>query len=257
MNENYRISRILIGLFLTVCFAINGFSQETVPVEEVKLQTDTIRIEVGDSVFLESADSVARAVMKAADSLSLDTSEEVIVKEPFKPNPTKAVIFSAIVPGLGQIYNRQYWKLPILYGGLMGCFYAITWNNKNYSDYTDAYWAVTRPEEDKFLENVDSWLPYMRGSIDSDDREALLAKQKDTNFHNQLKHRRDYFRRFRDMSIFIGVGVYVLGILDAYVDAHLFDFDISPDLSMRVEPVVAPSNGNNPSVYGINCSIKF
>ncbi len=97
----------------------------------------------------------------------------------------------------------------------------------------------------------------MQGTINWNDDEAMLEKANDSSFQSQLKRKKDYFRRYRDMSIFIGIGVYFLGMLDAYVDAHLFDFDISPDLSMRVAPVVTPANGYNPHVYGINCSIKF
>lgn len=192
--------------------------------------------------------------MMAADSLVLPVPEEMQVIEPFKPNPNKALLYSALVPGLGQIYNRKYWKLPILYGGLMGCMYAVTWNNRNYSDYSNAYWATVQENP---LEHKDMWKHFVQGTINWDDDEAMLAKAKDSNFQNQLKRKKDYFRRFRDMSIFIGVGVYVLGMLDAYVDAHLFDFDISPDLSMRVEPAVTPGNSHTPHIYGINCSIKF
>ena len=79
----------------------------------------------------------------------------------------------------------------------------------------------------------------------------------DSNFSEQLRSRKDYFRRYRDLSIIIAVGVYALSIIDAYVDAQLFDFDISPDLSMRVEPVVTPKTSVTPGTYGVNWSLKF
>ena len=79
----------------------------------------------------------------------------------------------------------------------------------------------------------------------------------DANFKDRLKRQKDYYRRYRDLSIIITVGVYALSMIDAYVDAHLFDFDISPDLSLRMEPVYAPKTRYNASSYGINCSLKF
>lgn len=80
---------------------------------------------------------------------------------------------------------------------------------------------------------------------------------KDTNFKDNLKRRKDYFRRYRDLSIIITAGVYLLSIVDAYVDAQLFDFDISPDLSLHVEPAVTPETSFSSRSYGLNCSLKF
>ena len=94
-----------------------------------------------DTVVVAPPDSTVQAVLQSADSASRVKGKEIDLK-PFKPNPTKAVILSAILPGLGQIYNKAYWKLPIVYGGFMGCIYAITWNNKNYKDYSTAYFDL-------------------------------------------------------------------------------------------------------------------
>ena len=193
-------------------------------------------------------DSTVQAVLAAGDSAGVPP---VKMKLAFKPNPRKAVLM-AIVPGLGQIYNRKYWKLPIVYGGLMGCMYAITWNNKNLSDYSTAYKdimydAATNPDD------ATKWHTSWQ-ELTSRDPASLIN---DTNFQSQLKSRKDYFRRYRDLSIIIAVGVYALSIVDAYVDAQLFDFDISPDLSMRVEPVVSPKTTTTPGLYGLNCSLKF
>ncbi len=78
-----------------------------------------------------------------------------------------------------------------------------------------------------------------------------------SSFQDRLKRQKDYYRRYRDLSIIITVGVYALSIIDAYVDAQLFDFDISPDLSLRLEPVVSPETSVTPRTYGLNCSLKF
>ena len=114
---NYRILLVWIGL---ICFPLWNRAQTGTALEVVP---DTSRIAM-------AADSTVRSVVQQADSLPFPDK----VKFEFKPDPKKAVLM-ALVPGLGQIYNRKYWKLPIVYGGLMGCMYAITWNNKNYQDY--------------------------------------------------------------------------------------------------------------------------
>lgn len=192
-------------------------------------------------------DSTVQAVLAAGDSAGVP---KVKLPSAFKPNPTKAVLL-ALVPGMGQIYNRKYWKLPIVYGAFMGCLYAVTWNNKSYQDYSEAYkdfmydTANKVPQEDWHQ----SWQ-----DVTNRDPETVFN---DTNFADQLKRRKDYYRRYRDLSIIITVGVYALSIVDAYVDAQLFDFDITPDLSMRVEPVVTPKTSYSSSTYGVNCSIKF
>src|SRR5690606_10619517 len=153
--------------------------------------------------------------------------DTLVVETGFKPDPKKAVIYSAIFPGLGQIYNRKYWKLPILYGGFVGLSYAITWNNSHYQDYFDAQRALLDDNPD----NDDIWkkmLPY-----------GMDPGTADRNwFSDVVKDRKNYFRYYRDFSIIITVALYGLGIVDAYVDAQLFEFDVSPDLSMRVEPVL-------------------
>lgn len=257
VSSLFRKNKIIVIGCLLFGILLNGQAQEEiVPLKELTAEVDTANVanvETPDTVFVEAVDSVTQAVLQKADSLELPTPEEMKLVEPFKPDPNRALLY-ALVPGLGQIYNQKYWKLPILYGGLMGCMYAMTWNHGNYSDYSEAYWAVMQEDPLKYR---DDWKNFVTGSIDWNDDEAMAAKAKDVNFQNQLKRRKDYFRRFRDLSIFIGVGVYVLSILDAYVDAQLFDFDISPDLSMRVQPAVTPGNKHVPHSYGINCSIKF
>lgn len=166
----------------------------------------------------------------------------------FSPKPRKAVLFSTIFPGLGQIYNRKYWKLPILYGGFAGLTYAITWNNGYYRDYLNAYIHIMDDNP-----NTNDWhnmLPYGM-DYETVDRQW---------FAGVLQQRKDYYRYYRDLSIIITVGLYVLGIVDAYVDAQLFDFDISPDLSMRMAPVLMRGEGIHNygnSSFGMQWSLSF
>lgn len=242
--------RCLIILLLSVCFCLPGFAQEE------------ITRQAADTVHVEPADSTVAAVLRSADSIPVP---DVQVRESFKPDPKKAVLL-ALVPGLGQIYNQKYWKLPIVYGGFMGCMYAVTWNNRNYKDYSTAYKDIMT---DYYMIQKNQQLPESeRQEITKEDLspswQELLSPGADpmeyvdnTSFQNALKNKKDSFRRYRDLSIIITVGVYALSIIDAYVDAQLFDFDISPDLSMHVEPVVSPRTAYSSEVYGVNCSIKF
>lgn len=230
-----RILFLVIGM---ICYAGMGHAQEW----------QILPPPATDSVEVAPPDSTVQAVLMAGDSVGVP---EISMKLAFKPDPKKAVLYS-LVPGLGQIYNRKYWKLPIIYGGLMGCVYAITWNNKNYKDYSEAYADIVYDSTEN-PDNPEAWHTSWQ-ELTSRDPESLISS---SSFQTQLKNRKDYFRRYRDLSIIIAVGVYALSIIDAYIDAQLFDFDISPDLSMHVEPVVTPRTNVTPRVYGVNCSLKF
>ena len=233
------IYRILLVCLAFISCSSWGFAQDA---KSFEIKADSSRIEA-------AADSTVRSVMLAADSLPKPAQ----IKMEFKPDPKKAVLM-ALVPGLGQIYNRKFWKLPIVYGGLMGCMYAVTWNNRNYQDYSTAYKNIMMDAEEPnrpVEEFHTSWQDFL--GVGYDPKEWVT----NTNFQTQLKNRKDYYRRYRDLSIIITVGVYALSIIDAYVDAQLFDFDISPDLSMHWEPSVTPQTAYSSRSYGLNCSIKF
>lgn len=233
------IYRILLVCLAFISCSSWGFAQDA---KSFEIKADSSRIEA-------AADSTVRSVMLAADSLPKPAQ----IKMEFKPDPKKAVLM-ALVPGLGQIYNRKFWKLPIVYGGLMGCMYAVTWNNRNYQDYSTAYKDIMMDAEEPnrpVEEFHTSWQDFL--GVGYDPKEWVT----NTNFQIQLKNRKDYYRRYRDLSIIITVGVYALSIIDAYVDAQLFDFDISPDLSMHWEPSVTPQTAYSSRSYGLNCSIKF
>lgn len=186
------------------------------------------------------------------DSLpKLEIKEEInpynLIKPEFKPNPTKAVIYSAIFPGLGQAYNRKYWKLPIVYGGFLGVVYAFTWNGRYYSDYADAF-------SDMALGTGDRWKDFLP-TVTED--EIKLNPQERLRYQDLLKRKRDFYRRYRDLSIIVGAGLYVLCMIDAYVDAQLFDFDMSEDLSMTVAPMVWTPNSISGTTVGVQFRIVF
>ncbi|MDR1602580.1 MAG: DUF5683 domain-containing protein [Tannerella sp.] len=200
-----------------------------------------------DTIHLSLTDSAIIGGLQKIDTLQLKNA----VQMPFKPVPTRAVIYSAVFPGLGQIYNRKYWKLPLVYGGFMGFAYAISWNHKNYKDYSDAYYFIVKDDPDDPESWNNSWISFVPAGRDP------AEYIRDANFKSRLKNGKDFYRRYRDLSIILTVGWYLICMADAYVDAQLFDFDISDDLSMRVEPVFSPQTAYSSRLYGISCSIKF
>ena len=167
----------------------------------------------------------------------------------FNPDPQRALWMSALCPGLGQIYNRRYWKLPIIVGAYVGLAYGTAWNNRMLGDYTKAYRDIMDNDP-----TTRSYMDFYPPTVD----ESSIDK---TWLQKALKNKKDYYRRYRDICIIAMVGVYLLNIVDAYVDASLAHFDISPDLSMRVHPEVITTQpqlglGTNTSV-GIGCSLNF
>ena len=244
-----KIKVILYIVLLLLCLVdTNGYAQT-----DVALKRDTIISTVPGQTA--ASDSTVKAVLLAGDTLK----QPQVKLKTFKPDPNKALLY-ALIPGGGQIYNRKYWKLPLVYGAFMGCMYAITWNNKNYQDYSAAYFGIMNDygkvqmanQEGQTYEGPwdESWTIFIpRG------QEASYVSN--SQFQDNLKRRKDYYRRYRDLSIIITVGVYAISMIDAYVDAHLFDFDISPDLSLHWSPEVAPKTRYNSASYGLNCSLKF
>ena len=199
----------------------------------------TDSVEVEKAVVLPPIDSLEMPSVVKADSLP-----PVMPKKHFVPNPTKATWYAIVFPGGGQIYNRKYWKLPIIYGGFAGCAYALSWNGKMYKDYAQAYMDImdNNPNTNSFQDLLPPNHNYT-----------------DTQLKDLLRKRKDTYRRYRDLSIFAVIGVYLISIIDAYVDAELSNFDISPDLSMRVEPTIINNNPLQPGSksVGVQCSLRF
>ena len=155
---------------------------------------------------------------------------------------------SLAIPGAGQIYNRKYWKLPIVYGGFVGCTYALTWNSKMYKDYTQAYQDIMSDNP-----NNDSYMNILRAGLTKEDVQNNLAY-----YQELIRKRKDVFRRQRDLSIISFIAVYLLSVIDAYVDAELSNFDISNDLGMTLEPAIFNDAYRKlPQGIGLQCSIRF
>ena len=208
-----------------------------------------------DSVDVDSiADVLEQDSAFISDLIKQDTKHKAKRDwNAWHPSPKRAMWLAIVVPGAGQIYNRKYWKLPIFYGGLLGCYYAMRWNNMMYRDYSQGYMDLM----DGNLE-TQSYNQFMHLGMKIDESNATDVQR----YSNKFKRRKDYYRRYRDMSAFILIGVYALSVIDAYVDASLSEFDISEDLSMRVSPTLMRNEGYsfNPvksTSLGIHCSLTF
>ena len=205
---------------------------------------------LADSIPSDSAfsESIGKQISVMIDSARLRLEEPVIPKN-WVPDPKRALWLALVIPGGGQIYNRKYWKLPIVYGGFMGCLYAMNWNNSQYKDYSQAYLDIMDDDP-----RTDSYNRFLHLGTQITDANSERYK-------TIFKKRKDKYRRWRDMSFFILCGVYALSVIDAYVDAELSVFDISKDLSLRVEPAVFDNHtsGNpiNSSSLGLQCSLNF
>ena len=226
--------------------------------DSLNVQTESALQRVSAADSLAIADSIAAENKKRLLEMTSSTTPQVsptptdsingaLNKKVFIPNPTKATWLALVIPGGGQLYNRKYWKLPIIYGGFAGCAYALTWNNKMYKDYMQAY-------KDAALGNWEA------NSIHDLLPPGYLDRTPKTQITETLRKRKDTYRRYRDLSIFAFIGVYLISVIDAYVDAELSNFDITPDLSMRVEPAVINSQysiGSSNKSVGVQCSFRF
>lgn len=239
--------------WLALCLAIASTAAsahadgiETMAADTAQHATATI---MPDSVLM------ADKLLTPADSSRLAMSNDSVAKRAkrdwatWRPNPKRALWLAVVLPGAGQIYNRKYWKLPIVYGGFLGCIYAMRWNNQMYRDYSQAYMDIM--DDDPNTQSYNQFL-HLGAQIDSSNL---------TRYQDLFKKRKDRYRRWRDLSFFCLVGVYALSIVDAYVDASLSEFDISKDLSLRVEPTIINNTSSKSPLtsnsLGVSCSLNF
>lgn len=225
--------------------------------DNINFMADTTGQVMKDSLSKDINDSINK-ISIASDSINkknltiTDTIKHKKAKRDWntwRPNPKRAMWLAIVIPGAGQIYNRKYWKLPIVYGGFVGCIYAMRWNDQMYKDYSQAYMDLM--DNDPNTQSYNQFL-HLGSTITEENKER---------YQNLFKKRKDYYRKYRDLSIFCLVGVYALSVIDAYVDASLSEFDISKDLSLRIDPTII-NNGSslNPlksSSLGLTCSLTF
>ena len=234
---------------MALCLASPAAAQK----EEVSADSVSLTHAVSDSVVVNRAvyeDSVVDGRIFMADTLKNVRPKRNWAT--WRPNAKRAMWLAIVLPGAGQIYNRKYWKLPFVYGGFVGCAYAMRWNNQMLRDYSQAYMDIM--DDDPNTQSYNQFL-HLGAKIDSSNLER---------YQRLFKNRKDKFRRWRDLSFFCLVGVYAISIIDAYVDASLSEFDISKDLSLRVEPTIINRSNNglqtNPlcdNSLGVSCSLNF
>ena len=218
------------------------------PADDVYLDAELLAGEPREVTAQTAAPSDTVSAADAEEPLNVVTSKDysgLDRKREFNPDPTRAVWMSALFPGLGQIYNRRYWKLPIIVAGYMGLAYGTSWNARMFSDYQLAYSDIMDDDPD-----TKSYLDFFPPTVDESTLDNIW-------FTQTLKSRKDYYRRNRDLCIICCVGVYLLCMLDAYVDASLSHFDISEDISMDVAPAVIINPGYRKPTLGLNWALTF
>ena len=167
------------------------------------------------------------------------------MKRPFNPEPNRAVWLSALFPGLGQVYNRSYWKLPIIVAGFMGLGYGTSWNNNQLRDYSQAYSDLLDADP-----GTKSYMNFFPPTTTEDSLDKAWLQ-------NMLRSRKNFYRRNRDLCIICIVAVYLLCMVDAYVDATMAHFDISENLSLDIQPAIFQAPGQRAVAAGLNWAFNF
>lgn len=183
-----------------------------------------------------------------------DTLVSARVKEQRVVSPLKATMLAAAFPGMGQVYNRKYWKIPLVYAGFGAVGYSIVFNTSNFNSYLKGYQDLTDdiPETDSYIRLLGK-STYTPGQIDQALGSDEFDPQVSSWVEDQLRNAIDYYRRYRDLS-YIGVAVwYLITIIDAHVDANLADYDVGESLRMEIEPVPV----NTPVGNGIGLGVKL
>lgn len=169
------------------------------------------------------------------EDLKIKVQDTIVEKsKEFNPlSPAKASFYSAVLPGLGQAYNGKYWKIPIVYAALGTGVYFYVWNNDNYNKYRDAYKLRLNGKPDDY--DGLNGNPYLSDST--------------------LESAQESYKSDRDLSLLVTIGMYVLQIIEASVNAHLLQHNIDDNLSFR--PELIKNNVTNKTVVGASFNFKF
>ncbi len=213
-------------MLLTVCWFFGVYGQQ--------VQTDTVNKAPADTLILQ---------------------ETVKPKKPHSPH--KATIMAMILPGSAQIYNGQWWKVPILYGGIGATIYGISWNSRQFKTYKSAFMEYAEYLDNK-AKDPDYPYPehpawdkvYPLGGVED------FTPQQQSVFKTQLQNKKNSFKRNRDLLYIVMGGIYALQIIDACVFAHFYDFEINEDLSLHIQPtsLYNPASGG---MVGLTLTFNF
>jgi len=171
---------------------------------------------------------------EVSETITTDSASAVVVLNDLEHSPKKATIRSAIIPGWGQVYNKKYWKVPVIYAAFGTCTYFAIENRRQYIRYRDAYRAETDGDSTTISEFAN--LPITTEGI---------------------RDWRDQYKQWMELSIILGGITYVLNIVDASVDAHLFAFDVSDDLSLRWQPHIRRDWRTQSTFTGVSLKLTF
>ncbi len=234
--------KILISLLFVIANCINAFCNDSLVVvgEEAAIKADSVysQAKTGlDSVktINESFEAFDSTMISDSSVIHFEANNNEVAtpkqkksrkrdyEEYWMPNPTKAMWLSLLLPGAGQIYNRSYWKVPLIYGLGVGSFYVVSFQGRMYKEYSSAYYSLV--DNDPMTNDFNPIFEGL-GNVDDSWKKTVLERKMNT------------YRRYRDMCIFASVLLYVGNALDAFVDAHLYDFSISEDLSLNIRPEI-------------------
>ena len=237
------ITTYLIGILMLATTGTMARAQEPEP-----LPADSVVYVDGEMLVKDHIGIVPGELASDTTQVAVDPEKAMFAmteEVEFNPDPMRAVWMSALFPGLGQVYNRRYWKLPIIVGGFMALGYGTNWNNEQYQDYSRAYRDLLDNDP-----SSNSYMNFFPPTIKEEDLDKSWLS-------SVMKNRKDYYRRNRDLCIICMVGVYLICMVDAYVDASLYHFDISPDLSMDIMPAVMIEPGIKRPKLGVNWGFTF
>jgi len=182
---------------------------------------------------------------KIPDNNDINADTIVVIGQESEHSPRKATIYSAVFPGLGQIYNKKYWKLPLIYGGFVALIYSINMNNNYYQLYKTAYSDIIDSDPTtKSYEDLD-----IEGSWDFTNTSEV------EQFTSRLSTAKESSLRYRNLCVIGTIALYAANILDASVDANFFNFDISEDITLNWIP--QSTLCMNRTMIGFQCVLKF
>lgn len=253
--------KIIISLIFVIANCITAVCNDSVVVssEQAAILADSVH-----SHIIAATDSV-KSFELATDSANAENSSEAYItttesvaapkktsrkrpnEEYWMPDPKKAMWYSLLLPGMGQVYNRSYWKVPLIYGLGVGSFYVVSFQGRMYREYSAAYYSLidNDPMTNDHVPIFDGL-----GNVENSWKKTILERKMNT------------YRRYRDLCIFASVLLYVGNALDAFVDAHLYDFSISEDLSLNIRPEIKYDEhfatvGGNQQSLGVKLTLNF
>lgn len=237
--------------------AFSVFATLSVAAQTLNDEIQIAENRVINAVDMQAVDTTFKNVVIVSDSIGKKAKKVKQYRDwsKWRPETKRAMWLAIVIPGAGQIYNRKFWKLPIVYGGLVGCIYAYRWNGMMYDSYSQAYLDIM--DDDPNTKSYESFLHLG----------TAITPENIDRYKDIFRKRKDRFRRYRDMSLFCMIGVYGLSIIDAYVDASLSEFDITDDLSMKITPAYINNRGKNMLAggsdpfatggFGVRCKLNF